>query len=64
MLIRRVITKDEANYGKVDGESRELASMIQVNKIYLYGTEFEVVTDHRPLCALYNSTHRVCRHIS
>ena len=43
--------------------------MIQVNKMYLYGTEFEVLTDYQPLCALYNSTHRnlptrVARHLS
>ena len=45
--------------------------MIQANKMYLYGTESEVVTvtDHQPLCALYNSTHRnlptrVARHLS
>ena len=65
----RALTKAETNYGKVDGESLAVASMIQINKMYLYGTEFEVVTDHQPLCALYNSAHknlptRVARHLS
>ena len=54
----RALTKAEANYGKVEGVSLGVASMIQVNKMYLYGTEFEVLTDYQPLCALYNSTHR------
>ena len=54
----RALTKAEANYGKVEGVSLGVASMIQVNKMYLYGTEFEVLTDSQPLCALYNSTHR------
>ena len=60
------MTKAEANYGKLDGESLGVASMIQINKMYLYGTEFEVVTDHQPLCALYNSTYRnlPTRHLS
>ena len=35
-----------------------VTSMIQPDKMYLYGTEYEAVTDHQPLCALYNSTHR------
>ena len=65
----RALTKAEANYGKVDGESLGVTSMIQPDKMYLYGTEYEVVTVHQPLCALYNSTHRnlptrVARHLS
>ena len=54
----RALTKAEANYGKVEGVSLGVASMIQVNKMYLYGTEFEVLTNYQPLCALYNSSHR------
>ena len=65
----RALTKAEANYGKVDGESLGVASMIMANKMYLYGTEFEAVTDHQPLCSLYNCTNRnlparVARHLS
>ena len=65
----RALTKAEANYGKVERVSLGVASIIQVNKMYLDGTEFEVLTDYQPLCALYNSTHRnlptrVARHLS
>ena len=39
------------------------------NRTYLYGQSFEVVTDHEPLVALYNSHSRalpvrVAKHIS
>jgi len=54
----RTLTKIETNYGKVDRESLVVSSMIQSNKMYLYRTEFEVVTLYQPLCTLYNSTHR------
>ena len=54
----RALTRVETNYGKVDRESLAVASMIQINNIYLYGTELKVVTDHQPLCALYKSTHK------
>ena len=39
----RALTKAERNYGKVDGESLGVTSMIMANKMYLYGTEFEAV---------------------
>ena len=44
-------------------------SMIMSNRRYLYGTTFEVVIDHKPLCSLYNQHRRelptrVARHIS
>merc|ERR1712215_467985 len=35
-----------------------MLSGIKSNKIYLYGTRFEVVTDHKPLVPLYNSSGR------
>ena len=40
-----------------------------MNKMYLYGTKFEVMTDHEPLVSLYNRPNksapvRVHRHIS
>ena len=65
----RDLTRAEGNNGKLDGESLGVASIIMANKMYLYGTEFEAVTDHQPLCPLYNSTSRalptrVVRHLS
>ena len=35
-----------------------MLSGIKSNKIYLYGCEFEVLVDHRPLVPLYNDTGR------
>ena len=65
----RALTKAESNYGKVDGKSLGLVSMILSNRMFLYGTVFEAVTDHKPLCDLYNSSRRalptrVARHLS
>ena len=65
----RALTKAEQGYGKMEGESLAILSGIKVNKEYLYGTKFEVVTDHKPLLAAYNTPNRpapvrVERHIS
>ena len=65
----RTKTTAELNYGKVDGESLALLFGIKVFKMYLYGIQFEVVVDHKPLLALYNGHSkdrpaRVERHIS
>ena len=35
-----------------------MLSGIKSNKMYLYGTNFEVVVDHKPLVPLYNSCNR------
>ena len=35
-----------------------ILSGILMNKMYLYGTHFEVITDHAPLVPLYNSASR------
>ena len=57
------------NYGKVDGESLAVLTGIHSNKMYLYGTKFEVVVDHQPLVSMYNSVSktlpmRVAKHKS
>ena len=54
----RVLTETEQRYGKVEGESLAVLSGIKSNKMYLYGTRFEMVTDHKPLVPLYNSSGR------
>ena len=38
-------TKSERNYGKVDGKSLGVVNGILSNRMYLYGTQFEVVVD-------------------
>ena len=62
-------TAAEKGYGKVEGESLGLVHGILENKMYLYGTRFTVVVDHKPLVALYSSHSRslpmrVARHKS
>ena len=50
----RALSGPEKNYGKTEGESLAIYSGITRNKSYLYGTDFEVITDHMPLVSLYN----------
>ena len=56
----------ERNYSKPEGESLAIYSGIKMNKQYLYGTPFTVMTDHSALPSLYNTNrpapHRVERH--
>ena len=54
----RALTKAEVGYGKVEGESLSILVGIKRNSTYLYGIEFEVVTDHEPLIPLYNNPSR------
>ena len=54
----RSLKEAEKSYSKVEGESLAVLSGIMANRQYLYGTKFEVVVDHRPLVALYNSPNR------
>ena len=54
----RTKTAAEKGYGKVEGESLGLVHGILENKMYLYGTRFTVVVDHKPLVALYSSHSR------
>ena len=51
-------TNSERNYGKVDGESLGVVNMILSKQMYLYGAQFEVMLDHKPLVSLYNSNSR------
>merc|ERR1712130_247246 len=54
----RALTKAEIGYGKIEGESLAILAGIKVNSTYLYGIQFEVVTDHEPLVPLYNNPSR------
>ena len=54
----RSLTPAEKNYGKTDGESLSVVHGVLSNKMYLYGIEFTVITDHLPLVSLYNSPNR------
>ena len=56
----------ELNYNNVEGESLAIYSGVLMNRHYLYGKQFMVMTDHSALPSLYNSgrpaQHRVERH--
>ena len=54
----RVMPHTEKNYGKTEGESLAILSGIMRNKSYPYGTDVEVITDHKPLVSLYNCPTR------
>ena len=65
----RRLDKSEKNYWKIEGESLGIYAGIIMNKDYLYGTEFTVMTDHEALPTLYNNPtktapDRVNRHRS
>ena len=45
-------------YGKVEGESLAVLYEIRSNKMYLNGTPFEAVVDHKPLLPLFNKVTR------
>ena len=59
--------KSEMNYNKVEGESLAIYSGVLMNRKYLLGAPFTVMTDHSSLPSMYNSPsrpapHRVDRH--
>ena len=63
----RSLAKNELNYNKIEGESLAIYSGTLMNRKYLTGARFTVMTDHSALPAMYNNTsrpapHRVDRH--
>ena len=52
------MTKAEMGYSKVEEESLAVLTGCKTNSRFLYGTEFEVITDHLPLVPLYNNPNR------
>ena len=64
----RATTAAESRYARIKLKSAAVEFAIKRNHIYLYGlTDFTVITDHKPLLALYNSYHanmlpRIHRH--
>ena len=52
--VSRSLSCTEKNYSPIEGESLAIYSGTIRNKMYLYGIQFEVITDHQPLVPLYN----------
>ena len=51
-------TEPESRYSQIEKESNGIYWGVMQNKMYLLGTEFEVMVDHHPLLPLYNSEGR------
>ena len=65
--LSRSLVKSEMNYNKVEGESLAIYSGVLMNRKYLLGAPFTVMTDNSALPGMYNSParpapHRVDRH--
>ena len=54
----RSLVKLELNYPKIDGESLAIYSGAMMNRKYLLGAPFTVMTDHSALPAMYNNPTR------
>merc|ERR1719233_2886415 len=54
----RAWTTVEKGYSQIEKESLGLYSGIVANRMYLLGTKFEAVVDHKPLLPLYNKVTR------
>ena len=58
----RSLVKSEMNYHKIEGESLAIYSGVLMNRRYLSGTKFTVMTDHSSLPGFYNNTSRIAPH--
>ena len=54
----RAWTDPEKRYSQIEKESNALLTGIVSNKMYLLGTHFQAVVDHKPLLPLYSSPRR------
>ena len=54
----RSLTDVERRYGQIERESLAIQYGCLRNEIYLLGRDFDVITDHKPLVALYNNPRR------
>jgi len=55
----RTLSKAERNYGQIDKEALAIVYAVKKFHIYLYGVEFQIVTDHKPLLGLLASDRAI-----
>jgi hypothetical protein len=48
----RTMSKTERNYGQIDREALPVIYAVKHFHQYVYGREFRIITDHRPLLGL------------
>ena len=51
----RTLTQAEKNYAVIEREALAISFAVQKWKTFLWGTEFQIHTDHRPLVSIFNS---------
>ena len=49
----RSLSQAEQNYAQIEWEALAIVFAVQRFHQYVYGREFTLVTDHRPLCKRY-----------
>ena len=58
----RSLVKSEINYHKIEGESLAIYSWVLMNRRYLTGTKFTIMTDHSSLPGFYNNSTKIAPH--